>query len=174
MTEASSELAGAAGAGSSTGAPAEWVNTWNLFADQQGGSVSQTDLKHIMRCLGRRHTEAEFRDLLRTLPEPVPYTAFLVLMRQPYHGPTEDDLLTALRAFDGGGSGRLRLSELITLLSSLGEKMPEGDVRMLLSELKTDAEGTVSIDELASFLSTPVPTTTPEIIELQRRLGQGK
>ncbi|KAG5509123.1 hypothetical protein JKF63_06132 [Porcisia hertigi] len=173
-TAASAATAAAAAspaAGTST-VPQEWSSTWNLFDDRHTGSVSHIDLKHIMRSLGRRYTEAEFNDLLRPLPNPVPYDAFVKLMRQPYTGPTEDDLVTALRAFDVGDSGRLKLSELITLLTTLGEKMPEADVRQLLAEVPTDEKGQVRIDELAAYLCTPVPTTTPDIVELQKQLGQ--
>ncbi|KAK7196078.1 calmodulin-like protein [Novymonas esmeraldas] len=157
---------------SASAAPQEWTSTWNLFDERNTGSVSHTDLKHILRSLGRRYTEAEFNDLLRPLPNPASYDTFVKLMQQPYAGPTEDDLVTALRAFDVGDSGRLKLSELITLLTTLGEKMPEADVRQLLAEVPTDDKGRVRIDELATYLCTPVPTTTPDIIELQKQLGQ--
>lgn len=152
--------------------PQDWTNTWNLFDDRKTGFVTPIDLKHIMRSLGRRYTETEFKDLLPPLPNPIPYETFVQLMQQPYIGPTEDDLLTALRAFDGSDCGSLKMAELITLLSSLGEKMPESEVRQLLAELQTDEDGKVSIEEIARFLCTPVPTVTPEIQELQRQLGE--
>lgn len=164
--------AAAATSSSAASVPHEWTSTWNLFDERHTGAVSQTDLKHILRSLGRRYTEAEFNDLLRPLPNPAPFDAFVKLMKQPYTGPTEDDLVTALRAFDVGDSGSLRLSELITLLTTLGEKMPEADVRQLLAEVPTDDKGRVRIDELATYLCTPVPTTTPDIVELQRQLDQ--
>lgn len=151
--------------------PKEWSQTWNLFDDQKTGSVSQGDLKHILRSLGRRHTEGEFKEMLSALPEKVTYEAFLELMQQPYTGPTEEDLVGALRAFDSTDSGSLQLAELITLLSSLGEKLPEAEVTQLLSEVEVSEDGRVSIEELSRFLCTPVPNMTPDIIELQRQLG---
>ncbi|KPA75113.1 calmodulin-like protein [Leptomonas pyrrhocoris] len=168
----SSPQTAAAGGVSATAVPHEWTSTWNLFDERHTGAVSHTDLKHILRSLGRRYTETEFNDLLRPLPNPAPFDAFVKLMQQPYTGPTEDDLITALRAFDVGDSGSLKLSELITLLTTLGEKMPEADVRQLLAEVPTDEKGRVRIDELATYLCTPVPTTTPDIVELQRQLDQ--
>ncbi|KEG05615.1 calmodulin [Trypanosoma grayi] len=151
--------------------PKEWTDTWNLFDERKTGSVSQTDVKHIIRSLGRRYTEAEFNELLHGIPDPVPYQSFVTLMQKPYNGPSEDDLRTALRAFDASDSGRLKLSELITLLTSLGEKMPEHEVKQLLAEVRTDDEGRVEIDELVRFLCTPVPTMTPDIAELQKQLA---
>lgn len=173
---ASAQAAGTASSSSAAAAaaavPHEWTSTWNLFDERHTGAVSHTDLKHILRSLGRRYTEAEFNDLLRPLHNPAPFETFVKLMKQPYTGPTEDDLVTALRAFDVGDSGSLKLSELITLLTTLGEKMAETDVRQLLAEVPTDEKGRVRIDELATYLCTPVPTTTPDIVELQRQLDQ--
>ncbi|CCW67785.1 unnamed protein product [Phytomonas sp. Hart1] len=153
------------------GIPKEWTTTWNLFDDRKTGFVSHLDLKHILRSLGRRHSEAEFYTLLTPLPDPAPFSAFLHLMHQSYQGPTEEDLLVALRAFDHNGSGALRLSELVVLLSSLGEKMPEGQVRQLLSEVPTDKEGNLNIDDLVRFLVAPVAIAPQEIGEIQKQLG---
>jgi len=151
--------------------PKEWTDTWNLFDEKKSGAVNKTDFKHIVRSLGRKYTEAEFADLLKDLGDPVRYESFLEFMKKPYTGPTEDDLRTALQAFDGADTGMLKVSELITLLTSLGEKMPEAEVKQLLSEVKTDSEGRVSIEDFAKFLCTPVPSMTPNIAELQKQLA---
>ncbi|CUF96059.1 calmodulin, putative [Bodo saltans] len=150
----------------------EWIDTWNLFDEKKTGSVSKGDFKHIVRSLGRKYTEAEFNDLIKDLGDPITQDRFVEFMKKPYSGPTEDDLRTALQAFDGTDTGLLKLSELTTLLTSLGEKMPEADVKQLLAEVKVDAEGRVSIEEFAKFLCTPVPSMTPDIAELQKQLAQ--
>jgi Ca2+-binding EF-hand superfamily protein len=150
----------------------EWIDTWNLFDEKKSGAVSKTDFKHIVRSLGRKYTEAEFNDLMKDLGDPITQDRFIEFMKKPYSGPTEDDLRTALQAFDGTDSGMLKLSELTTLLTSLGEKMPEAEVKQLLSEVRVDGEGRVSIDEFAKFLCTPVPSMTPDIAELQKQLAQ--
>ena len=149
----------------------EWTDTWNLFDEKKTGAVSRTDFKHVVRSLGRKYTEAEFADHMKDMGDPIRYETFVEFMKKPYSGPTEDDLRTALQAFDGTDSGLIKLSELTTLLTTLGEKMPEAEVKQLLSEVKTDAEGRVQIDEFAKFLCTPVPSMTPNIAELQKQLA---
>ena len=150
----------------------EWTDTWNLFDEKKTGAVTKTDFKHIVRSLGRKYTEAEFADLMKDMGDPIRYESFVEFMKRPYSGPTEDDLRTALQAFDGTDSGMLKLSELTTLLTSLGEKMPEAEVRQLLAEVKTDSEGRVAIEDFTKFLCTPVPSMTPNIAELQKQLAQ--
>ncbi|EPY32057.1 calmodulin [Strigomonas culicis] len=152
--------------------PADWVALWDVFDEHRSGALPQVDVGHIMRSLGRRHTEAEFRELLQPLPQPVPFDAFVGLMRQPYNGPTEEDLRIALQAFDVGGTGRLKVGELATLLTTLGEKMAETDVRQILGDVPVDAHGCVGVSELVRFLTAPVAAATPEMAELQRQLAR--
>eukprot|EP00658_Telonema_sp_P-2_P018122 TRINITY_DN17107_c0_g1_i1.p1 TRINITY_DN17107_c0_g1~~TRINITY_DN17107_c0_g1_i1.p1 ORF type:complete len:165 (+),score=68.24 TRINITY_DN17107_c0_g1_i1:205-699(+) len=154
-----------------TMAQKEWTDTWNLFDEKKSGSVNKTDFKHIARSLGRKYTEAEFADQMADLGDPIRFEAFVEFMKKPYSGPSEEDLKTALQAFDGNDSGVLKLSELTTLLTSLGEKMPEADVKQLLAEVKVDDNGCVSIEEFTKFLCTPVPSMTPNIAELQKQLA---
>ncbi|EPY40586.1 calmodulin [Angomonas deanei] len=123
-----------------------------------------------MRSLGHRHTEAEFRDLFKSLGEPITFEQFVHLMEQPYKGPTEEDLRTALNAFDANGSGKLKLSELVSLLSTLGEKIPEADVKQILYSCPSSGDGWVDIEAMTAFLVEPVFTVTPEIQELERQL----
>eukprot|EP00744_Colponema_vietnamica_P010323 GILI01014604.1.p1 GENE.GILI01014604.1~~GILI01014604.1.p1 ORF type:complete len:156 (-),score=53.42 GILI01014604.1:111-578(-) len=149
----------------------EWTDTWNLFDERKAGTVSKVDFKHIVRSLGRKYTEAEFADQMKEMGDPIRFDSFVEFMKKPYSGPTEEDLKTALQAFDGSDSGVLKLSELTTLLTSLGEKMPEADVKQLLAEVKVDSNGCVSIEEFAKFLCTPVPSMTPNIAELQKQLA---
>lgn len=151
--------------------PKEWTDTWNLFDERKTGAVSRVDFKHIVRSLGRKYTEAEFADHMKDMGDPVRFESFIEFMKKPYSGPTEEDLRTALQAFDGTDSGLLKISELTTLLTTLGEKMPEAEVKQLLAEVKTDGEGRVSIEEFAKFLCTPVPSMTPNIAELQKQLA---
>jgi Ca2+-binding EF-hand superfamily protein len=152
------------------GIPKEWSDTWYLFDEKRTQQVTPGDFKHIARSLGRKYTEAEFADLMRDFGTAVRFEQFVEFMRKPYSGPTEEDLRTALQAFDGTDSGFLRLTELTTLLTQLGEKMPETEVRQLLAEVKTDADGRVSIEDFVKFLCTPVPSITPNIAELQKAL----
>lgn len=154
-----------------SGVPKEWTDTWNLFDEKKSGAVGRVDFKHIVRSLGRKYTEAEFADHMKDMGEPIRFESFVEFMKKPYSGPTEEDLRTALQAFDGTDSGMLRITELVTLLTTLGEKMPEVEVKQLLAEVKTDADGRVSIEEFAKFLCTPVPSMTPNIAELQKQLA---
>lgn len=152
--------------------PKEWKCMWTLFDENRTGYLYKVDVKHIMRGLQRRYTEAEFDDVLSRLPEPVPFESFVKIMKEPYYGPTDEDLESALHVLDTNNTGMLKVSELVLALSSLGEKMPEAEVRQLFADVTTDERGYAPIDEIAHFLCTPVPCITPEIEELQEKLSK--
>eukprot|EP00992_Anisonema_acinus_P009804 TRINITY_DN6003_c0_g1_i1.p1 TRINITY_DN6003_c0_g1~~TRINITY_DN6003_c0_g1_i1.p1 ORF type:complete len:156 (-),score=37.71 TRINITY_DN6003_c0_g1_i1:73-540(-) len=150
---------------------AEWKETWYLFDDKKTDKVSKKDFVHIIRSLGRKHTEAEIAEITKPMGDPVTMEEFLAYMKKPYEGPTQQDLLTALQAFDGNDSGYLKQSELVSLLTTLGEKMSEEEVHQIMKDVKVDDEGRVNIEEFAKYLCTPVPSMTPNIEELQKQLG---
>lgn len=149
----------------------EWRETFYLFDERKTDKVAKDDFVHIIRALGRKHTEAEVKDITGKMGDQVSMQEFLDFMRKPYDGPTEADLLTALQAFDGQDSGYLRQSELVNLLTTLGEKMTEQEVQQIMKEVKVDQEGKIFIQDFAKFLCTPVPSMVPNINELQRQLA---
>ncbi|KAJ9448605.1 Calmodulin [Diplonema papillatum] len=150
---------------------AEWKETWYLFDEKRSGQVSKSDFIHIVRSLGRKYTEVEIQEKTSHLGDVVKLEEFVKFMSEPYEGPTEQDLLTALQAFDGNETGYLKHSEIVSLLTTLGEKMSEAEVKQLMAEVKTDDQGRVSIAEFAKYLTEPVPTMTPNIEELQKQLA---
>eukprot|EP01065_Artemidia_motanka_P052584 TRINITY_DN9542_c0_g1_i1.p2 TRINITY_DN9542_c0_g1~~TRINITY_DN9542_c0_g1_i1.p2 ORF type:complete len:159 (+),score=66.74 TRINITY_DN9542_c0_g1_i1:70-546(+) len=156
------------------GDEAKWKETWYLFDEKKTGQVQRADFCHIVRSLGRKYTEAEMQEKTKELGQTVTIDQFIEFMRRPHDDvPTKDDLLTALQAFDGTETGFLKRSEIESLLTTLGEKMSEAEVKQLMQEVKTDAEGRVEIQAFANYLCEPVPSMTPNIEELQRQLQQG-
>eukprot|EP01001_Neometanema_parovale_P011000 NODE_7241_length_780_cov_165.392694_g7001_i0.p1 GENE.NODE_7241_length_780_cov_165.392694_g7001_i0~~NODE_7241_length_780_cov_165.392694_g7001_i0.p1 ORF type:complete len:174 (-),score=70.10 NODE_7241_length_780_cov_165.392694_g7001_i0:259-726(-) len=150
---------------------AEWKETWYLFDDKKTDKVSKSDFVHIIRSLGRKHTEQEISEITKDMGDPVTMDEFLAYMKKPYEGPTQQDLLTALQAFDGNDSGFLKQSEVTSLLTTLGEKMSEEEVQQIMKDVKVDEEGRINIEDFAKYLCTPVPSMTPNIEELQKQLA---
>eukprot|EP00999_Lentomonas_sp_LEN2_P001053 NODE_2056_length_662_cov_102.818692_g2006_i0.p1 GENE.NODE_2056_length_662_cov_102.818692_g2006_i0~~NODE_2056_length_662_cov_102.818692_g2006_i0.p1 ORF type:complete len:156 (+),score=43.12 NODE_2056_length_662_cov_102.818692_g2006_i0:102-569(+) len=150
---------------------AEWRETWYLFDDKKTDKVSKADFVHIIRALGRKHTEAEITEICKDLGDPVSLDEFMAYMRKPYNGPTNQDLLQALQAFDGNDSGYLKQTELVSLLTTLGEKMSEEEVQQVMKDVPVDDDGKINIEEFTKYLCTPVPSMTPNIEELQKQLA---
>jgi Ca2+-binding EF-hand superfamily protein len=149
---------------------ADWKETWYLFDDKKTDKVPKSDFVHIIRALGRKHTEAEIAEICKDLSDPVSLDEFLKYMRTPYNGPTQQDLMQALQAFDGNDSGFLKQTELVSLLTTLGEKMTEEEVQQVMKDAPME-DDKINIEQFAKYLCTPVPSMTPNIEELQKQLA---
>lgn len=135
---------------------AEWKETWYLFDEKKTDRVPKGDFVHIIRSLGRKHTEAEIAEITKEFGDSVTMDQFLTYMRKPYTGPTEDDLRAALQAFDGSDSGYLKAAEITSLLVTLGEKMSDAEVAQIMKEVEVDAEGRVKIDDFVKVRFRPL------------------
>lgn len=103
-----------------------------------------------MRALGRNPTEAEVRDYARQLDPHntamINFADFLNLMeRVPPLDPqvAERELLDAFRVFDRDGKGYIPTAELRHIVTSLGEKLTEGEADEMMAEADPEATGNV-------------------------------
>lgn len=103
-----------------------------------------------MRALGRNPTEAEVREHAKSLdPHATSYIVFadfLTLMaRVPPLDPAvaERELMEAFRVFDRDGKGVIPTAELRHIVTSLGEKLTEGEADEMMCEADPDRSGSV-------------------------------
>uniref|UniRef100_A0A7S1NHQ9 Calmodulin n=1 Tax=Eutreptiella gymnastica TaxID=73025 RepID=A0A7S1NHQ9_9EUGL len=151
----------------------EWKQMWYVFDSQKEDKVAKADFLHIVRALGRMYSEQEIKTLTADIPDPVALDDFLKFMQQPYTAPTQKELWEALD-FLGGRSGFVRQSDILTFLTTLGEQMSREEAQNVLNNVKVDDEGRISVDDLCRYLSTPVPSMMPQIMELQAQLAAAK
>jgi calmodulin len=69
-------------------------------------------------------------------------------------GDSTDEIVDAFRAFDGSGDGVISVTELKHILTTMGEKMSEKEVQMLLDECVID-DGKINYQSLANMLFNP-------------------
>ncbi|KAJ9467639.1 Myosin-2 essential light chain [Diplonema papillatum] len=151
------------------GDEAKWVEIWNLFDNKGVGSIPKVDFLACVRVLGRKYTEKDMNDKTAKLPDPVPKDAFLAFMREPYTGPTLDDLKRALEAFDGKECGSLPVSQINMMLKGMGDKLTDDEAAQILEGLPQEA-GQVNIEKMIEFLNPPLPSTSPNMDELRKEI----
>eukprot|EP01061_Rhynchopus_euleeides_P035299 TRINITY_DN59474_c0_g1_i1.p1 TRINITY_DN59474_c0_g1~~TRINITY_DN59474_c0_g1_i1.p1 ORF type:complete len:166 (+),score=54.67 TRINITY_DN59474_c0_g1_i1:117-614(+) len=144
----------------------QWVEIWDLFDSKKAGSVSKTDFLSCVRALGRRYTEKDMNEKTASLGETVTKDQFLAFMREPYTGPTLDDLRAALQAFDGKDCGALPVSQINMMLKGMGDKLTDEEAQVILDALPQD-NGQVNIENMIQTLNPPLPSTTPNMEELR-------
>lgn len=129
---------------------AEYKEAFSLFDRDNDGRIHTTELGTLMRALGRNPTEAEVREHCKALDphntSHIAFSDFLSLMaRVPPLDPAlaERELLDAFRVFDREGKGYIPTAELRHIVTSLGEKLTEGEADEMMAEADPERSGNV-------------------------------
>lgn len=147
----------------------QWKEVWELFDLDKDGKVNKADFAAAVRVCGRRYTNEQMADKMKNFGDSISYDTYFGFLCDPYTGPTIKDLKNALRAFDGKDSGELTTVQIQSLLTTMGDKIPLETVRPVLDAMP-QTHGKVPLDELAEFLTPPIPSTTPNVPELMKEL----
>ena len=147
----------------------QWKEVWNLYDLDNDSKITKAEFLSAVRVCGRRYTAEQMADKTKTFGDTVSYDTYFGFLCDPYSGPTPADLTNALRAFDGADSGALTSAQIQSLLTSMGDKMTNAEVKPLLEALPL-TNGKIDIERLATFLTPPVPSTKPNIPELMREI----
>eukprot|EP01062_Namystynia_karyoxenos_P064431 TRINITY_DN57364_c0_g1_i1.p1 TRINITY_DN57364_c0_g1~~TRINITY_DN57364_c0_g1_i1.p1 ORF type:complete len:197 (+),score=78.65 TRINITY_DN57364_c0_g1_i1:86-592(+) len=147
----------------------QWEDVWNLFDQKKAGNIPKADFLSCVRALGRKYTRKDMDEKTKDIPDPCPKDKFMAFMREPYTGPTVEDLRKALMAFDGKDCGSLPISQINLMLKGMGDKLSDEEAQIILDGLPQDG-GQVNIDKMVEFLNPPIPSTQPNIEELTREI----
>lgn len=148
---------------------AKWKDVWNLYDTERTGKIKKEDFLDCVRVCTRRYPMSVLQQKTKDMGAAVSYESFFDFMMEPYTGPNQQDLLNALKAFDGKEVGELTVAQISMLLTQMGDKLNPADVKPIM-DLMPQNGGKVKISDLVQFLTPPVPTAKPDIDELLREL----
>ncbi|KAJ8035601.1 Myosin light polypeptide 6 [Holothuria leucospilota] len=133
----------------------EYRDAFSLFDKKGDNKVELTQVGDIIRALGLNPTEAELKRILQTFPSSDDevrrvsfdefWPVFTSLQKKKVEGSFED-FTEGLRVFDKDGSGTINSAELRHVLCTLGERLTEDEVDMLIQGLE-DSQGQVNYEE---------------------------
>lgn len=131
----------------------ELRDCFSLYDTVGDGKIESSCFGDVLRAVGENPTEAEVRKAVQevdpqgnkriTFEEFVPV---LMSFRSRRGKTTTDDFVDSLRVFDKDGSGLISSGELRHVLTSLGEKMTDEELDVLLQGLE-DNQGQVNYEE---------------------------
>ncbi|KAK3611408.1 hypothetical protein CHS0354_034855 [Potamilus streckersoni] len=142
----------------------DFVRIQRVFRDiaRMGGDetkISQNEFITAMRLLGLNPTESDTRDLLARHDKDgsgdLDLEEFRTLVLELYESKTamEEDLEQAFDHYDTDGSGKLDALEIKKILCDLGdEPLSYEEADEFLTQLDTDADGKISLQELKALL----------------------
>uniref|UniRef100_A0A2K5P8W8 EF-hand domain-containing protein n=1 Tax=Cebus imitator TaxID=2715852 RepID=A0A2K5P8W8_CEBIM len=123
---------------------AEFKEAFQLF-DQMGyGKILYSQCGDVMRALGQNPTNAE---VLKVLGNPKSDEMNVKTVAKNKDQGTYEDYVEGLRVFDKEGNGTVMGAEIRHVLVTLGEKMTEEEVEMLVAGHE-DSNSCINYEEL--------------------------
>lgn len=110
-----------------------------------------------MRALGQNPTQQELNDLVNEIDtngnSMIEFSEFLTMMaRQIKEQDVEAEILEAFKVFDSDGDGKISQTELVRVLTTIGEKLTDAEAKQMLEAADTDSDGQIDIEEFARVL----------------------
>ena len=135
------------------------MEVFMLFDRDEDGVLSFAELTVVMKSLGQRPTEEELLLMVREVSEDflydtIEFNEFLQMMSkqqgQPY---TTNALAKSFKFFDEDKDGFMGLDELKHVVTSLGDKMSNNEVKEMLEEADKEKDGIINYNEFSSDIS---------------------
>ena len=110
-----------------------------------------------MRSLGMNPTEAELQDMISEVDADqngtIDFSEFLSLMaRKMKDTDSEEELKEAFRVFDKDQNGFISAAELRHVMTNLGEKLTDEEVKEMIQEADVDGDGQIDYDEFVKVM----------------------
>ena len=124
----------------------EYREAFTLFDKDGDGFISEIEFATVVRSMGINPSQKELRELLTHADNParIDFNSFLNAMRNCKRKPDEeDDLIKAFKIFDKKVSGRVKVSEMKSALTSLGECLTDTEIDELIRIANPNSEGEI-------------------------------
>ena len=112
----------------------ELRETFNFLDEDKDGVISRVDLRSVMVALGQAPSGKEIAEMLEEVQGVVDFTRFVSLFATMMRGTGDSDELvrSAFRCFDEDDDGFLSLGDLRAMLTSMGSRLTDKQVRIVL------------------------------------------
>ncbi|KAK6464512.1 hypothetical protein DFJ63DRAFT_285164, partial [Scheffersomyces coipomensis] len=137
---------------------AEFKEAFSLFDKDSDGKITTKELGSVMRSLGLNPSESELTDMINEVDVnsdgSIDFPEFLTMMaRKMKDTDSEAEILEAFKVFDKNGDGKISAAELKHVLTTIGEKLSDNDVELMIREADINNDGEIDIVEFSQLLS---------------------
>lgn len=141
---------------------AEFREAFSLFDKNNDGKITTKELGTVMRSLGQNPSESELADMINEVDAnndgTIDFAEFLTMMaRKMKDTDSEEEIREAFKVFDRDNNGFISSQELRHVMTSIGEKLTDEEVDMMIKEADANGDGRIDYNEFVQLL---VSTTT--------------
>ncbi|KAF9649947.1 putative calmodulin [Thelephora ganbajun] len=135
----------------------EFKEVFSLFDKDGDGTINTEELGTVMRSLGLDPTEAEIRKMINEIDSDgdgtIDFREFLTMMAMKMNdADSGEEIKEAFKVFDRDGSGYISAAELKQVLASLGERLTDDEIDMMIGEVDVDRDGQIDYEEFVNMM----------------------
>ena len=140
--------------------------------DKDGdGTLDTKYVGTIMRSLGQSPTESELRDIIVEVDADnsgyMDFSEFLTVMAHHIKEETDtkDDICTAFKVFDEAGRGTITVSDLRSVLTTLGDVLTADEIEEMIKAADHGNSGEINYEEFVAKMMAEKAEKTVAIVE---------
>merc|ERR1712087_157092 len=135
---------------------AEFREAFSVFDKDGDGTISEKELGTVMRALGLNPTEEELTQMVQEVDTDgngeVDFDESCSMMiRRMEDEDGDEEILEAFQVIDRDGDGFISEADLKDLMTNLGEKVTEEELKDMIREVDLDNDGQVSFAEFVAM-----------------------
>ncbi len=135
----------------------EYRHAFELFDKDNDGWITATELSQVMRSLNQEPSNREIEEMIAEVDIDgngrIDFEEFVILMnKRGKESDAEEEIINAFRVFDKDGNGLIGSSELRHIMTTLGDKLTEDEVEMMIREADVDGDGYINYEEFVRMM----------------------
>lgn len=139
---------------------ADLKEAFSMFDTDNGGTISFTELRGVMKSLGANPTDDDLKRMMQSVDDngdnEIDFEEFLDLMssNKPSLDDPDRELREAFKVFDEDNSGSISRTEVRKIMKKLGQKLSDEELDAMMEEVDTDKDGQIDFNEFKSMMKS--------------------
>lgn len=135
----------------------EFHDAFAIFDSDYGGTITNGELKEVMKALGQQMTSRELSWMMSGMDFDgngvVDFVEFLLLiLHNMQEGDPDGELVEVFSMFDTDKSGTLQEEELRMAMKAFGERLTDEEIEDAVQLADTSGDGRVDYDEFVHYI----------------------
>lgn len=136
---------------------ADYLDAFNMFDNNQDGTITREKLGNLMRKLNQTVTEDDLKDMISVVDTKgdgkINFEEFVAMMeKRKDEADTEQEIINAFRVFDKDGNGLISKAELTNIMSILGDTLTNEEIEEMIIEADVDGDGFINYEEFVRMM----------------------
>jgi len=132
----------------------EFQAAFNYFDKDSSGMISKDELETVLIAFGQAPTSKELDEMISAVDidgnHEIDFQEFLTMMANSITSP-EEEIRTVFKMFEDKSTHEITSAALKNVMDTLGEKLTEEQIQLMIKELDIDGDGAIGFDEFRNM-----------------------